>query len=368
MTAKGMWMENQARATVEQGAIALILSSRLGDTLFLMNIASNLRRAGRTVVAYGTHGRALAQWYPGFDIRPLPPEDEIAALGAYATIIQMDLDAPMAGLAGQFAQFRCIKAWNSAKPAAGDEAMAGKTPADDVPPHRGRPAAGRCNGVMASFRAFTQALFALKDWVEESGLQAPAGLRPRLHARQIILHPTSSEASRCWRPDQYVTLATTLRGRGFEPVFVLAPDERAEWRKILSPHGLPILDAPDLAQTAAVIYESGWFIGTDSGIGHLASACGVPTVTIVDRPRNMQRWRPMWAPGLVVRPWWLPLRSLRRKYWREATTVGKVLRTFDRLRSAVDKAAGYEPMPAAASAAAGAPVSLRRPPDPPTYR
>lgn len=326
-------MERQGFSIRQDGAIALILSARLGDTLFLMSIANNLRRAGRHVVAFGTHGHALANWFPGFDIRPQPGEDEIAALGDYAAIVQMDPDSPIAGLDEHFPQFLSIKSWRAPGGSPDDAACHRDIRSDPRPYSR-----DRYNGIMASFRSFTQTLFGLNDWIRESGLQAPAHLRPRLHARRVIIHPTSSEAARCWKPSQYVALAAALRKRGFEPVFVLAPAERAEWRGLLAPHGLPILEAPDLSHTAEVIYESGWFIGTDSGVGHLASACGVPTVTIVDRPRNMNRWRPAWAPGLVVRPWWLPMRWMRRAYWREATTVGKTLRTFDRLRKWVDRA------------------------------
>ncbi len=302
--------------------ISLILSPRLGDSLFLMAIANNLQRSGRRVVVYGAYGSALAAWFPGFDIRPLDEARDPAALDDYAAVIQLAQDEPLAGLAQRQANFLAIKSLPQ-----------------QVADGRSENPGGPCNGIMATFRSFAQTLFGLDDWTHDNGLRAPAGLRHRRHARRVILHPTSSEPDRCWRPDQYVALATALRERGFDPVFVLTPRERPEWRTLLAPHGLAILDAPDLAHTASMIRESGWFIGTDSGIGHLASACGIPTVTITDRPRNMNRWRPMWAPGLVVRPWWLPLRALRRAYWREATTVGKVLRTFEALRRRVDEVA-----------------------------
>ncbi|CAM3720810.1 ADP-heptose--LPS heptosyltransferase [Bordetella sputigena] len=312
--------------TDSQAPIALILSTRLGDSLFMMTIAHNLRRSRRRVVVYGDHGGALAEWFPGFDIRPLAAAKEPAALDDYGAIIQMSLDEPMTGLAERRANFLVIKSLP-------------QQTADEGSDNPGGP----CNGIMATFRHFTRTLFGLDDWTHDNGLRAPAGLRHRLHGRRVILHPTSSEPERCWRPDQYVALATALRQRGFDPVFVLAPRERPAWQALLAPHGLAILDAPDLAHTARAIHESGWFIGTDSGIGHLASACGIPTVTIVDRPRNMDRWRPMWAPGLIVRPWWLPLRSMRRAYWREATTVGRTLRAFDTLRRRVENAAPAQP-------------------------
>lgn len=316
-------------ATINTRApIALILSPRLGDSLFLMSIANNLQRSGRRVVVYGAYGSALAAWFPGFDIRAPDEAKEQAMLDDYAAVVRMAPGEPLADAARRQANLLVIK---SLPEQAADEGW--ENPG------------GQCNGVMATFRFFTRTLFGLEDWTHDNGLRAPAGLRHRhrVHMRRVILHPTSSEPERCWRPDQYVALATALRERGFDPLFVLAPRERPGWQALLAPHGLTILDAPDLAHTAMAIHESGWFIGTDSGIGHLASACGIPTVTITDRPRNMDRWRPMWAPGLVVRPWWLPLRGMRRAYWREATTVGRVLRAFDMLRRRVENAVATQP-------------------------
>ncbi|OZI19879.1 hypothetical protein CAL26_20165 [Bordetella genomosp. 9] len=303
--------------------VALILSPYLGDALFLMAIANNLRNAGRRVVVYGDHGVALAEWFPGFDLRPLAAANEPGALDACAAVVQMSQDAPIAGLAQRHGNFLAIK---QSLP---------RQPADDGSNGLGAP----CNGIMATFRRFTREFLGVKDWTHDNGLRAPAPLRHALHPRRVIVHPSSSEPERCWRPTQYAALATALRARGFDPVFVLARHERPAWRALLDAHGLAVLEAPDLARVAAAIFESGWFIGTDSGIGHLASACGIPTVTIADRPRNMNSWRPMWAPGAIVRPWWLPLRSLRRACWREATTVGKVLRTFQALRRRVERQA-----------------------------
>ena len=38
---------------------ALVLSNRLGDSLYQMTIANNLRKAGRDISVYGVHGLSL---------------------------------------------------------------------------------------------------------------------------------------------------------------------------------------------------------------------------------------------------------------------------------------------------------------------
>ena len=288
---------------------ALVLSNRLGDSLYQMTIANNLRKAGRDISVYGVHGYALREWFPDFDIQPLPAD--INSLAGYDTIVQMDPDSPFDGLGRVCKRFLSTKAWGQAQP----------TPRKHSSP----------NGILDEFRRFSFDAFGLTHWSDDNGLKAPARLKARNHPKRVILHPTSSEAERCWTPGKYVIVAKRLRAMGYEPVFVLAPSEREYWLPLLEPAHAGHVQAPSIDGVAAQVYESGWFIGTDSGIGHLASCCGLPTVTIVDRPRNMPRWRPAWAANIIVKPWWLPLRAMRRKYWREAPPVSAVMRCFGRM-------------------------------------
>ncbi|CCH07717.1 glycosyltransferase family 9 protein [Achromobacter xylosoxidans] len=293
----------------QTGKLALVLSNRLGDTLYQMTLANNLRKAGRDLTVYGVHGHALREWFPDFDIQPLPAD--IDGLAGYDTIVQMDPDSPFDGLTRVCRRFLSTKEWGKIRAA---------------PRRHASP-----NGILDEFRRFSVDAFGLTEWSDDNGLRAPARFKARLHDKRVILHPTSSEAERCWTPGKYVLVARRLRAMGYEPTFVLAPSERAFWRPLLEQAHASLVEAPSIDGVAAQVYESGWFIGTDSGIGHLASCCGLPTVTIVDRPRNMPRWRPAWADNIIVKPWWLPLRTLRRKYWREATTVAAVMRCFGRM-------------------------------------
>lgn len=48
----------------QTGNIALVLSNRLGDSLYQMTLANNLRKAGRDITVYGVHGYALREWFP----------------------------------------------------------------------------------------------------------------------------------------------------------------------------------------------------------------------------------------------------------------------------------------------------------------
>lgn len=247
---------------LQTGNVALVLSNRLGDSLYQMTLANNLRKAGRDITVYGVHGYALREWFPDFDIRPLPADS--ASLAGYDTIVQMDPDSPFDGLTRVCKRFLSTKEWGKIRAA---------------PRRHDSP-----NGILDEFRRFSADAFGLTEWSADNGLRAPAGLTARRHDKRVILHPTSSEAERCWTPGKYVVVARRLRAMGYEPTFVLAPSERAFWKPLLEQAHAGLVEAPSIEGVAAEVYESGWFIGTDSGIGHLASCCGLSTVTIVDRP------------------------------------------------------------------------------------
>jgi heptosyltransferase-3 len=287
--------------------VGLLASIRLGDSLLLMSIANNLRRTGKQVTIFGSHIHALARWFPGFEIFPLPPPSEAASLLAgFDVIIQMNPEQPLDGAQRYNANFACFLEWHS---------------------ERQRP----FEPILKEFRSFTEEIFGVADWQNDNGMRAPAPLAHHAQAQRVIIHPTASDPNKYWSQSKFLKLARRLRADGYHPWLILEKREREHWRTIS--HGIAdLVEIDSLDGLAGFIHESGWFIGNDSGIGHLASAAGIPTVTISERLRNMARWRPGWAPGLVVQPLWLPLRSWRRQYWRTAIPVFRVRQTLQRLR------------------------------------
>ncbi len=58
----------------------------------------------------------------------------------------------------------------------------------------------------------------------------------------------------------------------------------------------------------------------------------LPTVSIILRKGLAVHWRPTWAPGeIVMPPVWLNPRLIREKFWKQCTSVKRVLAGFDRL-------------------------------------
>jgi ADP-heptose:LPS heptosyltransferase len=124
-------------------------------------------------------------------------------------------------------------------------------------------------------------------------------------------------------------LAKTLLAKGYEPNFILTAKERNDWLEVVDA-GAKIPEFISLSEVAAFIYESQYFIGNDSGIGHLASNLGIPTITIVLRKGVARQWRPSWSLGeIVLPPPWLITRPLKEKFWKKLISVAKVLRKFE---------------------------------------
>ena len=82
------------------------------------------------------------------------------------------------------------------------------------------------------------------------------------------------------------------------------------------------------------MFESGWFIGNDSGIGHLASSLHIPTLSLFMRRGIAHTWRPDWGAGQVlIGSTYLPTGFLKERYWKYMLSVRQVSRAFDQMRA-----------------------------------
>ncbi len=165
----------------------------------------------------------------------------------------------------------------------------------------------------------------LKETVRDNGIIGKDG---RKYPKRVVIHPTSSRPGKNWPREKFLELADKLKKEGYEPVFCVSPKEKAEW-----PEGR---DFPNLAEMAQFVCESGYMVGNDSGIGHLASSFGLPTVTICRSPLAGNFWRPAWAHSeILYPPQWVPnLKGLRLrdKYWKSWISVNRVLSAWRTLQ------------------------------------
>jgi hypothetical protein len=101
--------------------------------------------------------------------------------------------------------------------------------------------------------------------------------------KPVVIHPGSGGAHKCWRLDNFLSVARILAKEGVEVVFLFGP---AEAERFSEPAIAEIRTAGklltnlSLAEVLGVLGCSRGYIGNDSGITHLAAALGIRTVVV----------------------------------------------------------------------------------------
>ncbi|MEY4547853.1 MAG: hypothetical protein RL685_4048 [Pseudomonadota bacterium] len=112
-----------------------------------------------------------------------------------------------------------------------------------------------------------------------------------------------SESYRRWPSAQFVELIGRFNDTGRRCLLFAGPDELEETRAILA--ALPesagniIVEGVPLGQVAELIHCCQGFLSTDSGLGHVARAMGVPTLAIFG-PAQWSRTAPYGARGAHI--------------------------------------------------------------------
>jgi ADP-heptose:LPS heptosyltransferase len=95
--------------------------------------------------------------------------------------------------------------------------------------------------------------------------------------KTVLIHTGAGQTVRVWPLEKYKTLAAQLRQKNFQAQIVCDADQRGWWLQA----GEKNVATPDtVEELIALIDGAGAFIGNDSGPGHLAAFCGVPTFTL----------------------------------------------------------------------------------------
>ena len=144
----------------------------------------------------------------------------------------------------------------------------------------------------------------------ESGIPAdptqvglpPPSLPAELQAARgaTVVHPGAASAARRWPAERFATVAAAeeragrsviLTGSGAERSLALAVADRAglDQRRVLAGH-------TDLGALAAVIAHAGRVVCGDTGVAHLATAFGVPSVVLFG-PTSPKIWGPPAPPA-----------------------------------------------------------------------
>lgn len=100
---------------------------------------------------------------------------------------------------------------------------------------------------------------------------------PSRHSRRVMVHTGAARPVRVWSLGCYFNLVQKLRQAGYEVQVFCDPDQRAWW---LNCGESSVVTPANLGELVDRLDDASVFIGNDSGPGHVAAICGVPTFTI----------------------------------------------------------------------------------------
>jgi lipopolysaccharide heptosyltransferase II len=123
-----------------------------------------------------------------------------------------------------------------------------------------------------------------------------------IEAPLITIHPGASWRPRAWRPERFAEVGRQLLARYDVHVLYVGTAEDVDIRDrisaLLPDRRAHFLFDWRLTETAALIERSALFIGNDSGLAHIAAACGTPVIALYG-PQDPRRFGP-WSERAIV--------------------------------------------------------------------
>jgi ADP-heptose:LPS heptosyltransferase len=127
----------------------------------------------------------------------------------------------------------------------------------------------------------------------------PDSARP-IDSSKIFIHPGAGSIRKRWPLARFLELADILEKKGLRPRFICGPAEQ-DLAAELTKQGRPIHVPGELTDLADLFESAGGYVGNDSGVSHLASFLGLPSVVIFG-PADPLRWKPAGPRVEIVRP------------------------------------------------------------------
>jgi len=122
-----------------------------------------------------------------------------------------------------------------------------------------------------------------------------------LAGRFLVVAPGANWPGKIWPVEHYATLIDQVR-TDFDAVIVVGSNEdRRLGERLHDRAPLPLVNlagSTTLLEAAACMARGCAFVGNDSGLGHMAAAVNIPTLTVFG-PGRPQRYQP-WGPRSTV--------------------------------------------------------------------
>ncbi|MBI5346343.1 MAG: hypothetical protein HZB76_04300 [Chlamydiae bacterium] len=304
---------------------AVIFSCQgLGDGLISLTLANNLKLNGYECITFHNQLLEMQEWFKDLEVNKLPSEDKFLSILQNSDLIFVSFDSSeyfqkliRLGKEKFYKKFFVLNP--SFSPKIGKQKFYEDALFDP----------NIC--MVDNIELFCIRVLRFLHTSKTCGIHPINNLSHRKYLNRIIVHPTSANIAKNWSMQKYVKLALQLSKKGFSPVMVVGKREEA----LLKDLPVEIKAFSNLNDLAAFVYESGYMIGNDSGIGHLASSLKIPTISIFRNFRSAKLWRPGFGNGKIIYPNKmipnLAFYRLRDKHWRKFITVKNVLKVFEKI-------------------------------------
>lgn len=296
----------------------VIPSSGLGDGLIFLSVCYHLARSGYDVTCVHNKLVSLKTWIPSYQL--LSQEEWSMPNGGYDVVIINQEDhskflKDLMPLLGNIPLYLFSPSSRRKFSSYGPHL---------VPCQRELP-------FLENLGLFCEKTFGSLPFEKKTGIEAPF-IAP---SKQIAIHATASSPSRQWPIDRYIKVYKQLESLGYHPTFVFwdSPGELALAEALSSLEKRIVFS--EIKSLILFLQGCSYFIGNDSGIGHLASSLNVPTLTIFNCPRKKIFWRPDYTLNVGIAPSrWIPnFKGFRIRnsafFW---IYPGRVMRKFLKLQ------------------------------------
>ena len=306
---------------------AVFPAAGIGDALLMMIASARLLELGYEVTTLHPALQQLQEWFPKQKFAQPPPLEQFSTFFSSYDLIIVENDNSLK-----------IRALVQLREERKIENLAIFYPTYELHKHALRGPLDKVFNpklpMAANIAEATAKLLLLSSSSKDNNILPPADLFYRQHMKRVVFHPTSSALKKNWTPEKYFIVADKLQMKGFEPIFAVSSYERPAWLES-EKRGFALPKFESLDQLARFVYESGYVIGNDSLLGHLASNLHIPTLIIADNAQRMRLWQPDWLQGRVITPpHWIPnCKGLRwrEQHWQKWISPRRVLVEFDQL-------------------------------------
>jgi len=308
---------------------AVFCHNGLGDGILSLVVSHNLHQNGWDVSTYHNGMQNLQSWFPHLPIIKYPQEKEVASL-----LETMDQLILFHNDSNTFV----LKLMEEGKKKYPDKVKViypYPTQGIRLRPYYQDSYLDPTKPIVKGLKIFCSEMLNLTKTSLNNGFIAPLHLIHRKYENRVALHINSSRPGKNWDIEKYVKLALHLKNSGFKPVFLAGSKEDRKPYLWLEKQGWELPLFSSLSALTEYLYESGYLIGNDSGLGHLASCMKVPTVTISRRKAVARFWQPSLTLSKIVVPYsFIPNIGgfrLRDRKWKKFISAKRVFKKFMQL-------------------------------------